>query len=198
VRHLFIVLCLVACAPPPVPNDVALRRDIAGIRHAAKAYLHTQTEMQWRAWVGTPSAEDDPLEGSAWLFTPQTIDKLRRAMRVEPSADGRRALHFVHAFLVSENINRAVRDLDLRTNARLNEPFEFDGQRLTFAEVNTALARERDPNRRRRLAEAIVPILDDINPLLSERDHLHRSGHVNSEGFRKADCALCCLCHLVV
>jgi len=169
-RHLFITLCLVTCAPPPVPASVALRRDIASIRHAAAAYLHAQTEQQWRAWVGTPATGDDPLAGYGWLFTPSTIDKLRRGIRAEASADGRRALHFVHAFLVSENVNRAVRDLDLRTNARLSEPFELDGQRFTFADITTALAREPDPNRRRRMAEAVVPILDDINPLLAERD----------------------------
>ncbi len=133
--------------------------------------LRERTRREWVAWVS--GKQPEPAAGweeRRWVYSPGTIDILRRRIRSEKLNDSRRALHFLHALLVGDNIRDAVTDLDRRALAIRLGDVEFDGESMPFRDLQARLGREPDPLQRRRLTEASLPLLAELNPILEERE----------------------------
>jgi hypothetical protein len=144
---------LAACAAPVRPTASA--PELGPIRAAVRADL-----------LSAAGPDTD------WLFAPATIDSVRRGLRSQTTADGRRALLHLHRFLVAGHLRRTGIRLEKQIDAVRTRPFDVDGQRLTLLDTQDAIAAEPDPNRRRRLVEATARVLADLHPLLARYDEL--------------------------
>jgi hypothetical protein len=172
------LLVLYACTKTHGPRSDELRAaELLRIRAGAEILLRQQTIASWQAWGDGPSQPELPA-GSDWLTRPRAIDTVRRALGALPSGDARQALYNLHAFLVRESIRRSTSTLNDRICAINERPFTLDGHSMTLASISRRLEREPDPLVRRRVAEAALPLLAELNPVLRRCDlQITRAAH---------------------
>jgi hypothetical protein len=169
-----LVTALLACAPAPPTHLDADRALVSKMRSVAEARLRRKTFTAWSRWVTGKAPATAAGDEDEWLLSPSALDALRRVLRTERDHDARRALHNLHAFLVSEHLEQAVTGLDERIDAIEQESFELDGEQIAYRNLSVRLATEPDPLSRRRLAEAVGPIYSRLNPLFEQRQRAVR------------------------
>ena len=144
---------------------------VARIREASEAFLRAQVEQSWERWLSGINADPGaPALGREWLFTPTTLDILRRAIRHEPRGDNRRALHHLHALLVGEQVKLATLDIDEKLWTLTRSPVTVGNESLAYRDLPPRLAREPDAGLRRAWSDAALPVLAAMEPLIRERE----------------------------
>lgn len=134
----------------PVAPKPARAERLALIRSQVDALLTTQARALWQAWTrgGTPELEGDPSSCAA-LLAPDTLAFVAEA-RDAAEGDDRRALTLLHAFLVGEQLARA-----LPSGLPAPAPVvTWEARAVPASRVRSLLAAEPDPARRGALERA--------------------------------------------
>jgi hypothetical protein len=152
---------------------------VARIRNASEAFLRAQVEQSWERWLsGSIIDPGAPAATREWLFTPAVLDTLRRAIRKEPAGDSRRALHYLHAMLVGEDVKLATLDIDERLWALERSLLKVGDESLAYRDLGSRLAREPSALARRAWSDAAAPTLAAMGPLLRDREaEIRRFAH---------------------
>ncbi len=164
-RTSMLLLLGVGCLPRPAPAPPA-QTEVAQIERQAAQFLSAHVASAWEQWIGRPPRPRD-LPETETLFSPATIDVLRRAMRAEPDPEARRALHHLHALLVSEYLRRQTATLDRARFDLMRTPLPEPG--LTLLSLRQALAQEAMPERRQQLVNAAQQQLEQLFRVNQER-----------------------------
>ena len=179
--------------PPPTKKG-SLAADVDAARDEARDLLRAQSELAWRNWVyGDPLDLAKTYEGHEALFSKGTIDKVKALEEQSLDPLKRRAFDYLRVFLEGEFVGRSTAALSDKV-ATLEAEATFqgaDGSEHPYRELERLIAGEKDHRLRVALYEASLPVIEKLNPLLSEREALTagllpKLGYANSQAFSAA------------
>ncbi len=149
--------------------------DIDRIRRECRDFLRQHSLLSW--YHRTQGAAKDTSGVYAeheHLFTAGTLTLVATAMDAASESPERRALEYLHAYLMQETMYAQTPDLDdAIANFLGNAVFLVDGQEYNFQEMSSLLGRETDAARRAALSHAATPILRDLQPRMIEKIRRH-------------------------
>lgn len=130
-----------------------------------------QTLLNWRNYLyGDQIDVAQTFIGHEHLFTKETID-LARAERARSEGDEAHALLYFEHALIAEFIRGEVAPHDDKIkNTTAQAEIRIDGDTIPFRKAVGMLAQESDYERRQRIWDAAVPVLNAIEPVLLERE----------------------------
>jgi hypothetical protein len=105
------------------------------------------------------------LEKYAWLYEPQTIRQVREAYHAQTDAGEQERLRRVYYHLLEGCLERrTAEEEDAIASFEIGATVEVDGQRIAYHDVPVLLAGEPDHERRDRLQEAWLAVVERTNP----------------------------------
>ena len=157
-------ILLVACAS-------GRREDmekVDSLRTKAEQLIKVQSLMGWENWVfGKPSNQDSLYKANAGLFTLENIDLVRRAEREESDSLQRKRLHYFRRYLSLEYIGKQIAALtDSVNNIEATAMVAVGRDTITYRQIPSVLATEKNQERRKQVYVALDPTLDTLNNLL--------------------------------
>jgi hypothetical protein len=141
------------------------------LRSEAEEFLHEQHLMQWENWVlGRPLDLVRTYESHPDLFSQESFEAVAEA---EKAAEGleRIALGYFHDFLLVELIGAETAHLEDRiANLQASASISVNGTTVPYRQLSVLLASEADYDLRRKISDAALPVLKELNPLLEEKE----------------------------
>ncbi|MCC6158824.1 MAG: hypothetical protein IT350_12295 [Deltaproteobacteria bacterium] len=149
--------------------------DIDRIRRECRDFLRQHSLLTWyHRTQGSTKDTTGVYAEHEHLFTSETLAVVVAAMNASSEGPERRALEYLHAYLMQETIYAETPELDDAIGNFLgNAVFLIDGQEYDFQELSSLLGREPDPARRADLSHAATPILRDLQPRMIEKIRRH-------------------------
>src|SRR5262249_16223018 len=126
---------------------------LAGIRAESRALVLIQQTLQWyTATVGETSIQAETYLGHDWLFSRDSIARVRKAAK-EPgiSADERRAREYLQAYLAGEFLSQSTATYDDKAqNAALQATVRLPWVKepVPYKQLDLLVADEKDAGRR--------------------------------------------------
>lgn len=149
--------------------------DIDRIRRECRDFLRQHSLLSWyHRTQGSTKDTTGVYAEHEHLFTVETLVIVGSAMEAAHDIDERRALEYLHAYLMQETIYAQTPEQDDAIGNFLgNAVFLVDGQEYNFQEMSSLLGREPDATRRLALSHAATPILRDLQPRMIEKIRRH-------------------------
>ncbi len=159
-------------APPTAPELATLRPEVERLSKAAQALLRAQDEQVWKGWTeGAPIEIEKTYQGQQALFTPQSIQAIRRLRELTAEPAARRGLTHLEAHFVGEYLAQQLTEVSAAiANVEASATVEVAGKEHPFRELPRLLANEKSAEKRRALYAAAAPAVERISQSLRRRE----------------------------
>ncbi len=153
-------------------------KTVAQLRADAEQLVLKQAEMGWKTWaLGETSDQASLYRPYLYLFTRESIDKVKAALAQEKNPDQRQALDFFLHYLEVEYIGNQTAELwDIESDLEANEVALIDGKPAAYHDLHALMANEPDPAKRAVMAKEEYRIYRLLNAVVLHRvfDASHR------------------------
>jgi hypothetical protein len=152
-------------------GPAATGKTVAQLRADAEQLVLQQAEMAWKTWaLGEASDQDALYRQYTYLFTRDSIDKVKAAGAQETNPEQRLALAFFLHYLETEYIGAQTAQLwDIDADLQANESVLVNGQMIPYHNLSKLLADEPDPAKRAVMAKEEVRIYRLLNEVVRKR-----------------------------
>jgi hypothetical protein len=143
--------------------SLSLEDIVRGIKDSTYE-LDTESRL---ATVGLKDEQDLAaiLEKYAWLYGPDTVRSAREAYEAESDPSARERARRVYYYVLDGYVGRQTAALEDRVvSHELAATVEVDGERIPYHNVRATTAREPDFDRRDRLRDAALEVVEATNP----------------------------------
>ncbi|MDQ3327486.1 MAG: hypothetical protein M3506_03055 [Chloroflexota bacterium] len=150
-----------------VSRSVEIDKIIRGIRDSSYE-LDTESRL---ARVGLKDEQDSAgvLEKYAWLYNPETVHWARDAYEREADTREHERLRRAYYFLLDGYVSRQSAEQEDRVvSFEMNAMVEVDGETIPYHNVPALLAREPNIERRDRMRDATLDVVEQSNPSRAE------------------------------
>lgn len=153
-------------------------RDLQTLRDRVRALLRAQSELAWRSWALGEAVDPSALDAQVAALSPaesiRRIDERLAALsggKGPDAEDEARALRALRLFLAGERLAQAsVAASEAIARIASQGALSVDGQELPFRDLEALLAAEAHAGRRRKIAQAALPVLRRLNAPLADRE----------------------------
>ena len=145
-------------------NEFRSIRDV--VRGIKESTYEIQTESRL-AYSGLKREQNitEVLEKFAWLYNLETVRRVEEACRVETDPENKERLHRVYYYLLEGYIGQQTAPLeDALVSFEARASVEVDGENIPYHNVPVLIASEHDFERRDRLREASLGVVEETNP----------------------------------
>src|SRR5919112_1740335 len=109
------------------------------------------------------------LEKYAWLYNLETVRRVEEAYRLETDSENKERLHRIYYYLLEGYIGQQISPLeDALVSFEAGATVEVDGESIPYHNVPVLMASEHDFERRNRLREASLSVVEETNPMRLE------------------------------
>jgi hypothetical protein len=160
-------------AQPSNEKDASPSEEIAAVRSSIRERLRRQAELAWKTWaLGEPSQAGESAPAADPFPSTDSFRKVEQlAARSVAGSDEARALGFLKLYLATEIAAReASEPSEALASSAATATLSVDGQELPFRDLDLLLAGEGHTGRRRKMAEAAAPVLNELLASARERD----------------------------
>ncbi len=152
--------------------------ELQALRERVRALLGAQAELAWKSWALGEGIDPASLDAQVAALAPaESIavvdDRLKALSEAKGSGaeDEVRALRALRLFLAGEKLAQAGgATSEVIARIASQGTLSVDGQELPFRDLEILLAGEAHAGRRRKIAQAALPVLRKLNAPLAERD----------------------------
>lgn len=126
--------------------------------------LETESRL---ARVGLKDGQDIAgiLEKYGWLYNRDTVERARKAYESEPDPAEKERLRRVYLYVQGGYVDRRTAELeDKVVSFEMNATVRVDGETIPYHNVRALLAREPDYDRRDRMRDATLEVVEQANP----------------------------------
>jgi hypothetical protein len=140
---------------------------VSGIR---ESNYEIQTESRL-AYSGIKREQNitEILEKYAWLYNLETVRRVEEAYRLETDPENKERLHRVYYYLLEGYVGQQISPQeDALVSFEAGATVEVDGESIPYHNVPVLIASEHDFERRNRLREASLGVVEETNPMRLE------------------------------
>lgn len=174
----WLIVLVLAVALTAGAGLAASGKTVAQLRADARELLLQQSEMFWNSYVyGKPSDQASLYRQYEYLFTLDSIGKVKKALAEETDADQKRALDYFLHYLEVEYIGNQTAELnDIYFDLEAQLKVLVDGKLVPYRSLHGIIANESDPARRAELAKEEYRTYGLLNSVILRRiiDKSHR------------------------
>lgn len=164
--------------PSPLGPGEAAHRELQALREQVRALLRAQAELAWRSWALGEAIDLASLDAKvAALVTADSIEIVDRRLaelsagKNPEVAEEARALRALRLYLAGERLAQAtIAPSEALARIASQATLSVDGQELPFRDLEALLAGEAHAGRRRKIAQAALPVLRRLSGPLAERE----------------------------
>ena len=140
------------------------------VRGIRESNYEIQTESRL-AYSGIKREQNitEVLEKYAWLYNLETVRRVEEAYRLETDPENKERLHRVYYYLLEGYVGQQISPLeDALVSFEAGVTVEVDGESIPYHNVPVLIASEHDFERRNRLREASLGVVEETNPMRLE------------------------------
>ena len=140
------------------------------VRGIRESNYEIQTESRL-AYSGIKREQNitEVLEKYAWLYNLETVRRVEEAYRLETDPENKERLHRVYYYLLEGYVGQQISPLeDALVSFEAGATVEVDGASISYHNVPVLIAGEHDFERRNRLREASLGVVEETNPMRLE------------------------------
>ena len=140
------------------------------IEHIIEGIRESTYEVQTESRLAYSGLKRDQniagvLERYAWLYNLETVRRAQEAYRAETDPENRERLHRVYYYLLEGYLEQRTASLeDALVSFEASTTVEVDGQSIPYHNVPALIASEHDFEKRNRLREATLAVVEESNP----------------------------------
>src|SRR5829696_8128277 len=141
----------------------SIEEAVRGIR-ASTYEIQTESRL---AYSGLKREQNitEILEKYAWLYNLETVRRVEEAYRTETDPENEERLRRVYFYLLEGYIGQQTAPLeDALVSFEARASVEVDGENIPYHNVPVLIASEHDFERRNRLREASLDVVEETNP----------------------------------
>jgi hypothetical protein len=141
----------------------SIEEAVRGIR-ASTYEIQTESRL---AYSGLKREQNitEILEKYAWLYNLETVRRVKEAYRAEPDPENKERLRRVYYYLLEGYIGQQTAPLeDALVSFEAGATVEVGGESIPYHDVPVLIASEHDFERRNRLREASLGVVEETNP----------------------------------
>ncbi|RME50037.1 MAG: hypothetical protein D6795_10765 [Deltaproteobacteria bacterium] len=156
--------------PIPVEPPSAAGAPVEVLRKASLEMIERLAPITWARAIGKEQDPSTPLVDDSPLFSKKWLAALEAGIAEETDPRRKRALEYLHHDLLRRHIAASVADLDRKIREIAQRPAVVLGEeRLNLDTAFARLVEEEDAAARKEIAQAMVPVIERMNPLFEER-----------------------------
>lgn len=144
------------------------------VRRQIRAVQQTQAQLHWLNWVYGEQVYLAPIYvGREAILSRDTLLKLNKAIKQARSAKQRKALSYLRSYVAEQIISRAISAVQEKArNISVTATIQVNGKQVPYRQYRGLMANESNAAKRREVLRACLPVLQRINPLLTQKEKI--------------------------
>ncbi len=150
----------------------ALAKLVEDVRQQIQAIQKIQNQLFWMNWVYGEEVYIAPTYvGREKVISRKTLHKLTQAIKLAKNPRQKKALKHLRSYVAEEIIRRVITPLQQKVrNIETSAIIIVNGKSYPYRQYRGLLGKEPDPQKRRAILNACLPVLKKMNPLLCQKE----------------------------